>query len=101
MKLNESFLLVIRDISRRITAQCSSLGSVRTGCCKLRKDVLSYWQQYLMKLRDAASHLLLFMIANEKRDSKAYSILVRALPFSSFSDDSVRKLSNELDDINC
>ena len=88
MKFNESFLLVIRDISRRITAQCSSLGSVRTDCCKLRKDVLSYLQQYFMKLRDAASHLLLFIIADVKRDSKPYSILVRALSFSSINDDS-------------
>ena len=49
-----------------------------------------------MKMRDAASHLLLFMIANDLRDSKQYSIFVRALPFSSISDDSVRKLCNEL-----
>ena len=48
LKLNESFLLVIRDISRRITAQCISLGSDRTDCCKLRKDVLSYLQEYFI-----------------------------------------------------
>lgn len=49
-----------------------------------------------MKLRGVTTDLLLFMIADEKRDSKPYSILVRALPFPSISDDGVRTLCNEL-----
>lgn len=51
-----------------------------------------------MKLREAASHLLLFLIADEKRNSKPYSILVRALPFSVIADACIRRLCNELRD---
>ena len=51
-----------------------------------------------MKLRDTTSHLLLFMIADEKQYSKPHSILnfVRAFSFCSISDDSVSKVCNEL-----
>ena len=39
------------------------------------------------KRREAASHLLVFMVSDEQHSSKPYAIPIRALPFKSITDD--------------
>ena len=62
----------------------------------LRKRLLEYVQSLYSKRRDAASHLMVFMIADEKRDVKPYAVLVRFLPYHSVTDCRLRELRDEL-----
>ena len=48
------------------------------------------------KKREAATHLMIFMVADERRDMKPYAIPVRALPFKSITDAKVGQLRDEL-----
>ena len=48
------------------------------------------------KKREAATHLMIFMVADERRDMKPYAIPVRAQPFKSITDAKVRQLRDEL-----
>ncbi|XP_073247312.1 uncharacterized protein [Porites lutea] len=47
-------------------------------------------------IREAATHLMIFMVADERRDMKPYAIPVRALPFKSITDAKVRQLRDDL-----
>ena len=42
--------------------------------------------------REAATHVMIFMVADERRDMKPYAIPVRALPSKSIKDAKVRQL---------
>lgn len=55
-----------------------------------------YSKDLYSKKRNAASHLLIFMIADEQRNMKPYAIPVRFLPYHSITDTMVRQLRNEL-----
>ena len=48
------------------------------------------------KKREVAKHLMIFMVADERRDMKPSAIPVRALPFKSITDANVRQLHAEL-----
>ncbi len=71
-------------------------GNIQEKLTKLRENLLVYVQQLFVKFREAASHLLVFMIAAESRDIKPYAVLVRALPFKGISDAKVRELRDQL-----
>ena len=49
-----------------------------------------------MKMREAATHLMLFMISEEQRNMKPYAVLVRAMPFKTMPDAKVREVKYEL-----
>lgn len=49
-----------------------------------------------MKKREAASHLLVFMISDELRNKKPYAIPVRILTYKSITDAQMRELRDEL-----
>ena len=63
---------------------------------ELRKDLQSYLKDVFSKRREAATHLMVFMIADECRDMKPYAIPVWALPFKSMKDAKLRELRDEL-----
>ncbi len=64
----------------------------------LREELLPYLKNLFLKHCDVASHLLIFMISDEKRNMKPYAIPVRAMPFRSITDAKVRELRDELRD---
>lgn len=72
------------------------MGNVPLLLSKLRTDLASYTKDVFSKRRDAATHLMIFMIADERRDLKPYAIPVRALPYKSIKDDQLRLLRDEL-----
>lgn len=49
-----------------------------------------------IKRREAASHLLLFMISDEFRNCKPYAIPVRVIKYDSIKDSKIRDLKEEL-----
>ena len=66
------------------------LTDFKTELCIVLKGVYS-------KRRAAASHMMAFMISDERRNSKPYAIPVRFLPYQSMSDRKMRELEKELE----
>jgi hypothetical protein len=81
--------------------ELSSITSVPQNSTKglqsLKKRLLKYLHDLYLKKRSAASHLLVFMIADELRNSKPYAIPVRFLPYKSITDSKVRELETEME----
>lgn len=55
-----------------------------------------FLKQLYSKKRVAATHLMVFMIADEARNFKPYALPVGVLPYASMTDDRLRKLEEEL-----
>jgi hypothetical protein len=71
-------------------------GKLADSFSVLRKDLKSYTKDVYSKFREAATHIMIFMIAGERRDTKPYAIPVRVLPYHSVTDAKVRELRDEL-----
>lgn len=64
----------------------------------LKSSLLIYLEELFSKKRTAASHVLVFMIADELRNKKPYAIPVRFMPYKSLTDLKLRKLEMDLED---
>ena len=93
---NVSFITRCQDIISRCLGPSNQRGNIPSSLSELRKDLQSYFKDVFSKRREAATHLLVFMIADERRDMKPYAIPVRALPFKSMKDAKLRELRDEL-----
>ena len=91
----------------RLTATCNRL--IECGTCQdfsmehiqndlnnLRSDMAGYLKQLFSKKRVAATHLMVFMIADEARNFKPYALPVRVLPYQSMTDRRLKELEVEL-----
>ena len=65
---------------------------------ELKSSFLHYLKDLYSKKRIAASHLLIFMIADELRNRKPYAIPVRFLPYRSLTDGKLRELEVQLEE---
>ena len=65
---------------------------------ELKSSLLHYLKDLYSKKRIAASHLLIFMIADELRNRKPYAIPVRFLPYRSLTDGKLRELEVQLEE---
>ena len=63
---------------------------------EFRTSLLQYTKQLFMKKRVAATHLMVFMIADERRNRKPYALPVRVMPFKGMKDSKLRELYEEL-----
>ena len=72
------------------------------GACgdlnSLKSNLLSYLKDLFTKKRTAASHVLVFMIADELRNRKPYAIPVRFMPYKSLTDSKLRELELQLEE---
>ena len=91
----------------RLTATCNRLidhgtrpdfdfANIRNELNNLRNDLAGYVKQLFSKKRLAATHLMVFMIADEARNFKPYALPVRVLPYASMTDGKLRELEVEL-----
>ena len=78
------------------TCQDFNLGIIQNDLNKLRNDMAGYLKQLFSKKRVAATHLMVFMIADEARNFKPYALPVRVLPYASMTDAKLRELEVEL-----
>ena len=60
--------------------------------------MLSYLKDLFTKKRVAASHVLVFMIADELRNRKPYAVPVQFMPYKSLTDSKLRELEVQLED---
>ena len=73
----------------------------RDECVKLldvKSEILKYLKGLFSKKRVAATDLLVFMIADERRNNKPYAIPVRFMPYKSLTDGKVRELEIQVED---
>ena len=64
---------------------------------KIEKNMLQYYKDLYSKKRSPASHLLVFMIADELRNVKPYAIPIQFMPIKTITDDQIRKLELDIE----
>ena len=62
----------------------------------IKEQLKEYTKGKTDKTRTAASHLLIFMISDESRNSKPYALPVRIMPTTTITDAKIRELKDEL-----
>lgn len=90
------FKETVGNIKNRLSMPRSDQGNIRSEVSILRKQLLPYTKDLYGKRRTAATHLFVFMIADELRNMKPYAVPARVLPFKSISDQKVRELEEEI-----
>ena len=97
---------LLRDADQ-LTAKCNTIihgatsqvfnnGNFKGDLTQLHVDMKNYLKQLFSKKRVAATHLMVFMIADESRNLKPYALSVRVLPYASMTDARLRELEEEL-----
>ena len=92
VKKVRSFQLELKDVGQK------GGGSVGLNLFELKSSLLSYLKDLLSKKRIAATHFLVFTIADERRNRKPYAIPVRFLPYKSLTDAKLRELEVQLEE---
>ena len=78
------------------SCQDFGLGSIQDDLNNLQNDMAGYLKQLFSNMRVAATHLLVFIIADEARNVKPYVLPVRVLPYASMTDARLREFEAEL-----
>ena len=73
-------------------------GNIQGDVSALKKELEPYIKGVTTKKREAASHLLLFMISDELRNFKPYAVPVRVIKYTckSITDAMLREFKEEL-----
>jgi len=68
------------------------------GVClsNIHPDTMKYLRNLFKKKRSPATHVLVTMISDEKRNRKPYALPVRYIPYRTIKDQFVRDLNKEL-----
>jgi hypothetical protein len=94
---NDSMSKIIDNIlESMLTTLSSDKGNISLSVSNLKKKLEEYVKGLYLKKRQAASHLLLFMISDEQRNQKPYAIPVRVLKYATITDAKIRELKEEL-----
>ena len=93
---NMSITDSISDILARINGPLHERGNIKADVSALKKELEPYVKSVTTKKREAASHLLLFMISDELHNFKPYAVLVRVIKYKSITDAMLREFKEEL-----
>lgn len=67
---------------------------VQTALCNIEKDSLTYLRNLFVKKRQpGATHVLLFLLSDERRNRKPYTMPIQYVPYKSIRDQFVRDLT--------
>ena len=70
---------------------------VITALQNIEKDALTYLRNlYIKKRQPGATHVLLFLISDERRNRKPYALPVHYVPYKSIRDQFVRDLTDNI-----
>lgn len=94
MKKVRGFQLELKDVGHEGGGAAAGV-----NLFELKSSILCYVKDLFSKKRIAATHLLVFMITDERRNRKPYAIPVRFLPYRSFTDAKLRELEVELEEV--
>ena len=76
--------------------ECQDARSITAVILTTRNTFASYLRNLFKKRRTAASHVLVIMIAEERRAAKPYAVPVQYIPYSSIRDQQMRDLLAEV-----
>ena len=93
---NTTVLDGINDILARINGPVQGRGNIQADVSMMKKELEPYIKGVTTKKREAASHLLLFMISDELRNFKPYAVPVRVIKYKSITDAMLREFKEEL-----
>lgn len=93
---NMSITDSISDILARINGPVHGRGNIQADVSALKKELEPYVKGVTTKKREAASHLLLFMISDELSNFKPYAAPVRVIKYKSITDAMLREFKEEL-----
>ena len=62
----------------------------------IRQKAAAFVKGIVCHQRNAATHVLVYMISLEERNKKPYALLVQCLPYRGISDAKVRKLADQI-----
>jgi hypothetical protein len=96
LKQNNELIQEITCIVNRF--ECGQQQVVKSCIVKLEPKLFNYVKQVYMKKRNAATHLMIFMISDELRNTKPYAVPVRFLPYHSITDAKLRELPSQIED---
>ena len=89
-----------RNLQVELRSFADSMRNANTrNLTALKSSLLIDLKELFSKKRTAASHVLVFMIADELRNKKPYAIPVRFMPLKSLTDLKLRKLEMYLEDV--
>ena len=95
----EELVKKARNFQVELSALAQDGDSGATGdLMSLKSRLLSYLKDLFTKKRTAASHVLVFMIADELRNRKPYAIPVRFMPYKSLTDSKLQELEVQLEE---
>ena len=72
------------------------LRAVKTSLRGMTGDAKSYLRNLFKKKRTAATHVLVLMLSDERRQKKPYALPVRFIPYKSLRDQYVRDFTREV-----
>ena len=88
-----------RNLQVELSSFADSTGNANTrSLTVLKSGLFIYLKELFSKKRTAASHVLVFMIADELRNKKPYAIIVRFMPYKSLTDLRLSKLEMDLEE---
>ena len=93
--MNKEFKSTACNLQSRLLGDTIS-GNVQKDVRCFRNSLLKYVQSFYSKKREAASHMVVFMVADEKRNLKPYAMPVQFLPYHSITDAKIRDLVGDL-----
>lgn len=70
--------------------------AIRTVLKRLGKEMKCYLRSLYKKKRTAATHILVLMLSDERRNQKPYALPVRYVPYRSLRDQYVRDLTKDI-----
>ena len=70
--------------------------TIRTVLKRLGKETKCYLRNLYKKKRTAATHILVLMLSDERRNKKPYALPVRYVPYRSLRDQYVRDLTKDI-----
>ena len=92
------FQYLLKEVSelKKACLELETAHDVNEDLQEFRTSLLLYTKQLFMKKRVAATHLMVFMIADESRNRKPYALPVQVMPFKGMKDSKLRELYEEL-----
>ena len=93
--MNKELKSTACNIQSRLMGSAVS-GNVQKDVGRFRHSIFKYVQSFYSKKRKAASHLMVFMVADEKKNVKPYAVPVQFLPYHGVTDAKIRELVGEL-----
>ena len=93
----QSFLSTFVNLEEHLNQPQQQSKEVATCLKNIRDDKYKYLRNlYCKKRQPAATHVLVFLVSEERRNKKPYTLPVQYIPYKSIRDQQVRDLVNEI-----